>query len=491
MATRRSNSIKTEIRIRTKNSIATVRLLPQGARPRLVEHATEEEETELARAVLAWSQFFDDLIEKAQEIGHEAKLPWSEIEEFMLKIAADAAEPRMALIVDIAERMYARLPLVVNAARKILLRERRMVPAGRVAETDTACLRWIARQPGETVPQKAAVNRQRLLGIARRESFDTLENRILKDFLHRCTQEGHRYMNAEVGDDERLQQSTRARKVRQYRRLCNGLQQTPHMDSVAAPPPAPRPNYVLQNDYRYKQIWHHYIRLLRREDEEDRIWDWQARTWADVGRLLVNTAIYKLSRRTGHGSHRGLCLEELLASAIQPRREQRLGGRIVAGSEPGPFMVNRRGQGRGRAAILEVVHADQAGEHPATRLLGRLGGHLYLVLTPLAGGRRSVVVVWAVHTAGADTHPDWEDIGSSAGRALQLHAHALDDYRDPHLPILRGFVVASDMESKAADLHLGKDGGLHLIQVTIDQRCWEDALVGIELAIEDILEVAL
>jgi hypothetical protein len=397
----------------------------------------------------------------------------------------------MALIVDIAAKMQSRLPLVVNAVRKILLRERRMLPAGRVAETDISCLRWLIRQSGETMAQKAAANRQRLLGVSRSESFDTLENRVLKDFLSRCAREANRYLNTEVEDDLQLQGSMRARAVRRYRHLCTGLHQVPHLDSVAKPPPAPRPNYVLQNDHRYRQIWQQYVRLLRREDEEDRLWDWQARTWADVSRFLVNAALFGLSRKSGAYSKIKLRLDEMLASVIHLLREQHLGSRVGAGSEPGPFMVNRRGTKRSLASVLEIVHSDQAEEHPATRLLGRLGGHLYLVLTPLTGGRRSVVVVWAVHTAGAETHPKWGDICHSAGRALQKHALILDEMRDPDLPILRGFVLASDTESKSAELHLGNGHGLHLVQVTTDQRCWEDALAGITAVIEDIMEALL
>ncbi len=47
------------------------------------------------------------------------------------------------------------------------------------------------------------------------------------------------------------------------------------------------------------------------------------------------------------------------------------------------------------------------------------------------------------------------------------------------------------MESKSAELHPGKDGGLHLVQVATDQRCWKDALAGISTVIEDILETVL
>ncbi|MGA2401921.1 MAG: hypothetical protein ABSG91_09460, partial [Syntrophobacteraceae bacterium] len=58
-------------------------------------------------------------------------------------------------------------------------------------------------------------------------------------------------------------------------------------------------------------------------------------------------------------------------------------------------------------------------------------------------------------------------------------------------PILRGFVVGSDMESAAADLHPGSGEDLHVVQVATDQRCWKDALSGIILVVEDILETTL
>ena len=98
---------------------------------------------------------------------------------------------------------------------------------------------------------KAAANQQRLLGIARNESFDTLENRVLKDFIFRCGNEGHRYLNTEVGNSFQLQQSKRARSVKSYCHLCTGLHKVPHLEKVAAPPNPIRANYVLQNDYRY------------------------------------------------------------------------------------------------------------------------------------------------------------------------------------------------------------------------------------------------
>lgn len=478
-----------EIRVSVGSLRETIRLTPLGAKSRFFKRNVKpgDEETPLARTVIAWSQFFDDLLDNARKTERENRLPWADAIESILDVADDVRQPRKALIVDIAERMRGRLPHIVAALRRILYRERVLLPAGRVTETDTACLRWMVRQPGETLVQKAAVNRQQLLGMARRESFDTLENKVFKDFLIRCTIEGRRYLKSEVGDNPGLRYSERAGTVRQYHYLCADLGRAPIFENVGTPPPAPRPNYVLQNDARYREVWRHYVRLLKRDDEEDCLWDWQARTWGDVCRFLVCAALFDLSREVSGK----VFVQELASSGVRLVGEQRLGSRVLAGSEPGPFLVHLRNAMRSHASVLEVVHSDHVGEHPSTRLLGRVGGHLYLVLTPIAGGRRLVLVVWAVHTAAAENHPSWTEIGHSAGRALQTHSRILDELGDPDFPFLRGFVVASDMESVAADLHPGAGEDLHLVQVATDQRCWEQALMGIKLVIEDILENAL
>jgi hypothetical protein len=479
------------IRIDSKKSSEIVKLLPHGAKPRVIELKNEENETKLARVVLSWSQFFDDLIDKSKTTRRENKLPWAKIANIVLRLSDEAKEPRMALIVDIAERINRRIAFIVSAARKILLRERKMLNAGQVVESDTACLLWIIRQPGKTIAQKAAANRQRLLGIARRESYDTLENRVLRDFLLRCQHEGRRYLNTEVGSDVQLKRSKRRQVVESFTYLCKELYGSAHFENVSVPPPALRPNYVLQNDYRYKQVWQNYIRLLKREDEEDRLWDWQSRTWADVARFLVSSAIFQLSHKDAQGASAIIDIEELLTSAIHLLKEQHLGSRIAAGSEPGPFLVKRKGVDRSAAAILEIVHPDLAAEHPATKLFGRLGGHLYLVLTPLNNQQKSVFVVWAVHTASAESHPEWSQIGRSAGQALQKHATILEELRDPELPKLRGFVVASETESDSVELYPGYKEAVHLLQVTTDQRCWKDALAGITAIIEEILQETL
>jgi len=480
------------IGIRVPDRRISVRILAKGARSRYLSTPDGEvNESELARTVLAWSQFFDDLIDVSQKKWkRESRFPWVAILDFIADLKLEMSEPRMALIVHIAEAMHRQLPVTVNAARKVLVRERLMLPAGRVTETDTACLHWYVRQPGRTMAEKAATNRQALLGVSRRETYNTLENRVLKDFLLRCTQESKRYLNTEVGDDQALINSRRATRVRSFKHLCSNLRRVAFMEEIDKPPSPVRPNYALQNDFRYRQVWQMYKRLLRREDEEDRMWDWQSRTWADVARLLVSAALFDLARSSQEGRLGKMLVEELLRSDMQLLREQHLGCRVRAGSEPGPFLTRHRSGNSTIAAVLEIVHTDLAHEHIATQNLGRTGGHLYLVMTPLNGDRRKVMVVWAIHTAASEIHPPWEEIASSAERALKQHALRLGE-RITDFPELHGFVVASDLEEKGEPFYSGPHGQLWLVRVPADQRHWKDAVEGLALVIDDILEQTL
>ena len=165
----------------------------------------------------------------------------------------------------------------------------------------------------------------------------------------------------------------------------------------------------------------------------------------------------------------------------------------MAGSEPGPFTISHTKSINKNIFVLEIVHASEASSHPATASLGRMGGHLYLVLTPLNGGKRKIVVMWALHTAGAVHHRDskwfcdWADIVRSASRALNRHATILEE-RARDKSEFSAFVIASDLNADGAELLDSDVGGVPLIRVAVDQRCWDDTLAGISAILEQLLE---
>ncbi|VBB42860.1 conserved hypothetical protein [uncultured Desulfatiglans sp.] len=476
---------KTILSIHSEEGVREVLLSTLYAEASAQEGDVGWAESRLFRTILAWSNFFDECILESKGTQRQGKLPWSNIADYIKKLAQSEDEPRMALIVHIADAMRQHLPNVVHAARRILVRERKMMPAPRVAETDNTCLQWYMRQPGTTSTEKAAANRHRLMGVSRYESLDTLENKVLKDFLVRCRLECRRYLNFDCNLNQRTH-SERGSKVKSFGNICAELRQLPQLANISRPPAIPKPNYVLQNDVRYKRIWKYYLRLLRQEDEEDRLWDWQARTWTDISRLLVNAALMALRGETA--GKVGYRFEEILASVFEILFEQRLGMRIERGSEPGPFLV-RPPRGRtGRDLALEVVHPDLAEEHGLVRHFGRTGGHLYLVFSPLDGSRQSVVVVWAAHTAACtpSARPSWQTIADSAARALKRHGDFLSD-RAQGFPHLYAFVVASDVDALKPDLITSENGNVHLVEIPTSQQFWAEAVDWIALVIEEVL----
>ncbi|MFH1485155.1 MAG: DUF2357 domain-containing protein [Chloroflexota bacterium] len=441
----------------------------------------------LARMLLRWSSFFDELLEEAQrENESNERLQWQAVKNHLEKLRKEAKEPFRAVIVDIAETMRRSLPEIVRAARRILLRERQLLPARRMEETDGACLHWYIRQPGRTMAEKAGP-RQKLLMVARRETHNLHENRILKDFLRRCSGEGKRYIANTVSESTAFRTSKRIHTVQALATLCSKLAAVSHLDDVSLPNPATPPNYVLLNDIRYRWIWYWYKKLLRQEQEKDRFWDWQARTWADIARLLVSVAIILYQEQCTIS--RSLRISTLYEGALRVRSEQILGCRAAAGSETGPLLIERYQDGHpGHRAIMEIVHPDQAENHPIACHLGATGGHLYLVLRPV--GRNApahILIVWAAHTAASSHITDWGAIGNSAFKALQGHQALMNMARISPPAHLRGLVLCSRLDTNKSEIEF-EQGGLRLVSVPTTPRNWIGAAQNIALALDDVLE---
>lgn len=444
------------------------------------------EPSDLANTVKAWSQFFDDCFDACNKENSENYLPWQDIYKYLERASGKMSEPRMALIVHLAEKMRKRLGPTVRMARKILLRERSLLPVERIMETDAACLRWYIRQPGETMAQKAAAHRQSLMGISRKESFDTLENRVLKDFLKRCKEAAQKYITIEVG--RQYQQSNRGRDIRQFQNLCAELVMDGNLQDVASLRTRVRPNYVLQNDARYREVWESYRRLLRQEDEEDRAWDWQSRTWADIARLLIGAALSSMEGQRASGEN--TFARPLLQASMHIRKEQRLGGRVLAGSEPGPFVIMPNQNTKTAEWILEIVHSEEAHAHVATKELWRTGAHLYLVLARIGKQERRVVVIWAVHTASSMHDVDWNAVSRSAQQSLILHEALLSEHQT-NFPKLSGMVIASTLHGKTVDLHLASHDAPSVIEVPADPRQWAVELANMAFLLQERFEEAM
>ena len=103
-------------------------------------------------------------------------IKWPVVYEW-LEEESKREDPPYDPIVEIAENSWGIVDRLLSYPRRIL-REREQVPLGQLEEIDEACMRWMVRQPGRNLAEPHS-SQQTLLGIVRRDNFDTLENRVL------------------------------------------------------------------------------------------------------------------------------------------------------------------------------------------------------------------------------------------------------------------------------------------------------------------------
>jgi Domain of unknown function (DUF2357). len=191
-------------------------------------------------------------------------------------------EARLALIVKLAAKLPVILQDVCLRPRVVLRRVRKMIGVSRVQETDPGCLRWLARQPGRTVVEKAGM-RQQVLGIVRVEDADTPENRVMKDLLLRALIECRRYLS----ENRQFPNHDRVVTVRRFRTLIDAMLRDSPVGNVASLVGEAQPNYVLQHESRYSVLWEAYLLLVRQQKLQEDIWRWRERTWSEVCQLAV------------------------------------------------------------------------------------------------------------------------------------------------------------------------------------------------------------
>ena len=181
-------------------------------------------------------------------------------------------------------------------------------------EVDATCLRRLARQPGRHVAEKAGVS-QRVMGIARVENIDTLENRVVRDLLHRASLACRRYL-LEYGHFDH----NRIRSVIRFRRLLRRLALHTPSGHVRPLVGVPNPNYVLQHDPRYRIAWSAYLQLVRQETMRDDAWRWRQRIWAEDCGLALLAALRDLSiSGVASGSDMLLHAEQVAGRFLDPR----------------------------------------------------------------------------------------------------------------------------------------------------------------------------
>ncbi|WP_132537922.1 DUF2357 domain-containing protein [Plasticicumulans lactativorans] len=393
---------------------------------------------------------------------------WARLRTAWLERDAQIEEARRDLIVEHAEQLPAHITEIAIHPRRVLKRTRELLPIDRIQELDTACLEWLIRQPGVTVAEKAGP-RQRLLGIAREEHLDTLENRVLKDFLRLSVEAASVWQR----ENRRFHNSERARLVGRYLALCRMHHRELCAAGIGDPMPPVAPNFVLQQDSRYRVIWRAYRELLSAEQRMDDLWRWQCRLWSDFARLVVVMGVQEL------------CDKPSALSPLFVRREQASGRWSDTLGLLGVFLIDLNG----RSYVAEVCDASQLPRNDTSRAKlaswqYALGCTALIRLIDLWSGHCASLCVWAMHSATAETLPLTELV-ASADEALST-AIRQEGLRNGEQLRARGLVIRSAPPGKTE--YATQAGQVYGLTLAIGSEHIREALGECTLILQDSLE---
>lgn len=349
-----------------------------------------------------------------EELCDHSKHAWPDAVRCVWRDAYDIwhapgrSDARMALVAKLAQEseLTRVLRSVACAPRRILERVRVETPVSRIQELDAHCIRNYVRRPGRTAVEKAGP-RQRLLGVLRRETSRTLENRVASWTLERIEQRARTYVRQNA--HFLAAKSARVISVRGFGIMAADLARREDLASADAQGlhhPV-QPNYTLQMDARYRVIYRTYQRLVREQMVLDDAWSWQQALWADSIRQLTYSFIAdRLAARYG--------------TSLYCRREPDRGTWTLTPLAPGPY-VSQSGE-------MQVIDAADAISDPDSWLqsglpfaatLGMTGSDFALWWPD----KRCLLVVWAVVRTG--TSAAWNEELIGACRALDHFASTL------------------------------------------------------------------
>jgi hypothetical protein len=334
-----------------------------------------------------------------------ATLRYSEVAHLLLEQRPAADDARMALIVRHAKELEKLIVALGERPRQVLKRIRAMAPIAQTAELDRGCIEWYMRQPGRTTAEKAG-GRQRLLAVQRRETRDTLENRVLVETLRLSARAAGRYVDA----NRRFLQRPRVQRVRRYGRVCHDLVRSPSLDGIRRLESTPTPNYPLLFDPRYRLIWKAYCELQRDQEADDEAFRWQHRLWADLVRIATTTALTRPEVQQGGKVVTSLTTPLLL------RSEQAHGRYSIPLSVPNVILLDTGVN----STVLEAIDTSGISEKPSEVEYAQLlvlGPMLLLRLQHLTMGCVGWIPIWAIPQCSSNM--GLTIAVESAGRALR------------------------------------------------------------------------
>ena len=344
----------------------------------------------------------------------EAGLPWPYLVNFL-----NEKEPGPAneLILTLVEDLGSKLEQVAKTPRRVLRRERRKVQLGQAQQLDSACLSWLIRKPGKTAIEKAG-GAQKILAVVREESFDTLENRVLKDFLAKASSSCERFLRkyAEFENKERFE------KVRKFSVQLKRIAKAPFLKTVKSLNSIPKANYVLQQDPTYSKVWDGYEKLSKREKLQDDLFSWRRIAFRDTVRFIAALALVDWDGFEGY--ERTTPFEQKLWIREYPEK-----GSFFSDFDcPISFLTKFGGLKIVSLILPESVSENQYKGFPLKKILSSYGCDLIFLVESPESKVFDILFVWCSLSASGEEISSQTEISSEANRLSRELSTMSDEY---------------------------------------------------------------
>lgn len=236
-------------------------------------------------------------------------------------------EPRTSVLLKQSKTIFAVLARIVRDPKRRLGRQRRIVPVVNATEIDTESFAWLVRQSGRTSEEKA---HRGVLCSVRTTDYDTLENRVIRDYAQRSV--------SEVQRTEHPHQ-----ELKEWARKCSIVDQDLARLGVGKTKGSIQPNQVLRMNLDYRRVWEARKELLKQVEQSELLWCWQGETWNELALCLFKASMAKYSdhscsKNPKSGWH------AIIHSPIRMRRGQREGRWIETDQQTAGIWVNLQRQ---------------------------------------------------------------------------------------------------------------------------------------------------
>lgn len=249
-----------------------------------VRHRGQKVETDFDHLSFQLTAEMHEIIARVQELEQALDDPanvWKRLREAWL-FAEDNKKPKMSEIVKQASELAPHIRELEKKIRRILRRDREKIQLDRVQEMDRASMRWLSKQPGKDLAQRAGAD-QRILAITRKENFDTVENRVLHSYVLLA----ERVSRVWLDEHPNAKATNRYALVEKLRTITQNFAKELKRLGVGFADANITPNYVLMQDKNYKEIYNAWQRLINRDLVEDELWAWQGEIWTDFCALAI------------------------------------------------------------------------------------------------------------------------------------------------------------------------------------------------------------